>query len=272
MNNSNTLAIALASLLIGGVAMAAYQNNRNDAATAAAAASLHTGDRQPGDALTRHGLDYAPVLAVQPVTQSQPVYARVLSVDPIRETSTTTAPRQVCEDRVVQERLPERDGNVGGTVAGAVIGGLVGNRLGREVHDSRDRRNLATVGGAVAGGFIGRRIDRNHVGGQVAQRTVRECRTVNDTASSWRTVGYDVTYRNADGTTGTLRSDSRPGERMRIGTEERTIGYDVTYRYAGQQASVRMDQHPGDRLPVMNGQIAIDTVAALAPPSSVERR
>ena len=270
MNNSNTLAIAVVSLLVGGAAMATYQNNRVDAA--GNAASLQASDTQPGDALIGRGLDYAPVLAVQPVTQSRPVYARVLSVDPIRETSTTTAPREICEDRVVQERLPERDGNVGGTVAGAVIGGLVGNRLGREVHDSRDRRNLATVGGAVAGGFIGRRIDRNHVGGQVAQRTVRECRTVNDTASSSRTVGYDVTYRNPDGTTGTLRSDSKPGERMRIGTEEHTIGYDVTYRYAGQQASVRMDQHPGDRLPVVDGQIAIATVAAMAPAARAAQR
>lgn len=277
MNNTNTFAIAVASLLVGGVAMATYQNNRAPAAdeTAGAAVTLLSNDGMDarlGDRATARGLDYAPVLAVQPVTQSQPVYARVLSVDPIRETSTTTTPRQICEDRVVQERLPERDGNAGGTVAGAVIGGLVGNRLGREVHDSRDRRNLATIGGAVAGGFIGRRIDRNHVGGQMAQRSVRECRTVNDTASSSRTVGYDVTYRNADGTTGSLRSDSRPGERMRVGTEEHTVGYDVTYRYAGQEHAVRMDRHPGDRLPVLDGRIAIDTVAALAPQSSVNRR
>lgn len=276
-SNSNTIAIAVASLLVGGVAMATYQNNRDDAPgeTAGSAAMSLADDSKHGpldNAVSARGLDYAPVLAVRPVTESQPVYARVLSVDPIRETSTTSAPRQICEDRLVQERLPERDGNVGGTVAGAVIGGLVGNRLGREVHDSRDRRNLATVGGAVAGGFIGRRIDRNHVGGQVAQRTVRECRTVDDTASSSRTVGYDVTYRNADGTTGSMRSDSRPGERMRVGTEQHTVGYDVTYRYAGQEHAVRMDQHPGDRLPVLDGRIAIDTVAALAPPAVTEPR
>ena len=163
MNNSNTIAIAVASLLVGGVAMATYQNNRGPApgetADSAAMSLADNGKHGPLDtAVSARGLDYAPVLAVQPVTESQPVYARVLSVDPIRETSTTSAPRQICEDRLVQERLPERDGHVGGTVAGAVIGGLVGNRLGREVHDSRDRRHLATVGGAVAGGFIGRRI------------------------------------------------------------------------------------------------------------------
>lgn len=258
MSNQNTLAIALAALLVGGVAMAAFQNNRTDAGS-------DMQHRVEGDATAlapaRPELDYAQVLAAEPITEQQPVYAQVVSTEPIRETSTSSTPRQVCEDRVVTERLPERDGNVGGTVAGAVIGGLVGNRLGREVHDSSDRRNLATVGGAVAGGFIGRRIDRNHVGGQVAERVVSDCRTVSNTSTTSRTVGYQVTYRNADGTTGTTRRDARPGERLELGSEDRTIGWNVTYRYADQERTVRMNRHPGDRLPVLDGQVVIDTVA-----------
>ena len=71
----------------------------------------------------------------------------VIGTDPVRESSTTTTPQQVCEDVTVQERLPERDGNVGGTVAGALIGGLVGNQVG-----GGNGRKAATAAGAVAGG------------------------------------------------------------------------------------------------------------------------
>src|SRR5690606_25496990 len=99
------------------------------------------------------------------VRTSSPLYASVIDIDPVRETSTTNTPRQVCKDVVVQERLPERDGNVGGTVAGALIGGLVGNQVG-----GGNGRKLATAAGAVGGGLIGNRVDRNHVGGRVVER------------------------------------------------------------------------------------------------------
>jgi len=156
--------------------------------------------------------------------------------------------------------MPERDGNVGGTVAGAVIGGLVGNQIG-----SGKGKTLATAGGAVAGGFIGNRVDRNHVGGQVVNRTERQCHTSTSTSRSSRTVGYTVTYRNPDGTTGTMRSDSKPGSRIPLGAEDVTVGYAVTYRYAGQEHTVRMDEKPGDRLPVIDGQVVTQVASADAP-------
>ena len=195
MPKNNTLAVALAALLVGGVATAGYINSRsNDAITA------------PGvSAGTRAQVDFAEVTAVKPVTQREPMYATVIGSEPIRESSTTSTPREVCNDVVVQERLPERDGNVGGTVAGAVIGGLVGNQVG-----GGNGRKLATVAGAVAGGYAGREIDRRHVGGQVVNRTDRRCRTVNSTSTNARTVAWNVTYRNPDGTTASMRSDSKP--------------------------------------------------------------
>src|SRR5690606_25853945 len=167
-----------------------------------------------------------------------------------RETITSTSPREVCEDVVVQERLPERDGLTGGTVAGAVIGGLVGNQVG-----SGNGRKLATVAGAVGGGFAGREIDRRHVGGQVVERVDRQCRTVHDSSQSSRVVGWNVTYRTPDGTTGSMRTDSKPGNRLALGDAEVTVGYDVTYRYDGVERSIRMDERPGDRLPVIDGQV-----------------
>lgn len=233
---NNTLAIALAALLVGGVAVAAFQNNRGDAA---------------GPGMFGGGLEYASVVAVDPVTEPREQFAQVLGSEAIRETSTTSTPRQVCNDVVVAERLPERDGNVGGTVAGAVIGGLVGNQIG-----GGDGRKLATVGGAVAGGYIGNRVDRRHVGGRVVNRTETRCHTETATSKATHVVGYNVTYRNPDGTTGTMRTDEKPGERISLGTEQVPVAYDVTYEYDGRQRTVRLPERPlEDRLPVVDGEV-----------------
>ena len=269
MSNNSTLAIALASLLVGGVAVAAFQHSRAPAqvdANAAAPAPRFV-DAQPadGDARADDGsiapsapvVDYAQILAVKPVTRKEKLYAQVIGTDPVRETSTVSTPHEVCNDVVVQDRLPERDGNVGGTVAGAVIGGLIGNQVGKG-----NGRKLATVAGAVGGGFAGREIDRRHVGGQVVNRTERQCHTETSTSEASRVVAYNVTYRNPDGTTGSTRMDSRPGSRIPLGSETRTIGYDVTYRYDGAEHTVRLDDKPaGDRLPVVDGKLVTQVAA-----------
>jgi len=256
---SNTLAIALASLLVGGVAVGAYHNSRDKAASPD---SLSAAEEAAEDAAAGEGgrLEYAPVVAVTPVTEKAELYATVIGTEPVRETTTSTTPRQVCEDVVVQERLPERDGNVGGTVAGAVIGGLVGSNVG-----SGSGRRAATAAGAVAGGVIGNKVDKRHVGGRVVERVDRQCRTVQDSAQSSRVVAYNVTYRNPDGTTGTMRTGEKPGNRIALGSEDRTIGYDVTYRYDGVEQTIRMDEEPGERLPVVDGQIMTRMATVGAP-------
>ncbi|MCY7353809.1 MAG: glycine zipper 2TM domain-containing protein [Lysobacter sp.] len=264
---NNTLAIALASLLVGGVAVAAFQNNREtqpDFVAAGAANGDALGLNAQGDARVDDNdipaggrVEYAQVTDIDPITEKQQLYAQVIGTDPIRETSTTSTPREVCEDVVVQERLPERDRNIGGTVAGAVIGGLIGNQVG-----GGDGKKLATVAGAVGGGFAGREIDRRHVGGQVVNRTDRQCRTVSSTSESSRVTGYNVTFRNPDGTTGTQYMGSKPGSRIALGTDDKVVGYDVTYRYGGTERTIRMDQKPGDRLPVIDGQVVTQVAAA----------
>jgi uncharacterized protein YcfJ len=264
--NKNTIAIA--ALLVGGVSVAAFQHARapKQADTALAAPV----DGTAADALAQDdaaALDnsipdagkvaYADVVGVKPITEKEKVYADVIGTKAVSQTSTTSTPREVCNDVVVQERLPERDGNVGGTVAGAVVGGLLGNQVGKG-----NGRKLATVAGAVGGGFAGREIDKRHVGGKVVNRTERQCHTVTDTSQSSHVVGYDVTYRNADGTTGTMRMGSKPGSRIQMGSQDKTVGYDVTYRYDGQESTIRMDQKPGDRLPVIDGQVVTQTASA----------
>lgn len=264
---NNTLAIALAALLVGGVATAGYLNNRDGAAPVDVTPAPFTdanGEPLPMDgAIPASGrLEYADVLKVEPVLEREQLYATVIGSDPVRESSTTSTPQQVCEDVVVAERMPERDGNVGGTVAGALIGGLVGNQIG-----GGDGRKAATVGGAVAGGYIGNRVDRRHVGGQVVNRTDRRCRTVNNSSTSSRTVAWNVTYRNPDGTTGTMRTDSKPGNRIALGETDKTVGYDVSYRLDGQVNTVRMDQPPGPRLPVIDGQVVTEVASVAGHPN-----
>jgi uncharacterized protein YcfJ len=260
--NKNILAVALASLLVGGVAVAAFNSFRsNDSAQAGVAGEQvpgQDGDVAADGAIASGNVEYADVVDVKPIAEKEKLYATVIGSDAIRETSTASTPREVCEDVVVQERAPERDGNVGGTVAGAVIGGLIGNQIG-----GGNGKKAATVGGAVAGGFIGNQVDKRHVGGKVTSRTERQCHTTTSTSQSTKVVGYNVTYRNPDGTTGTMRTDSKPGSKLFLGEEDKVVGYDVTYRYDGQQQTVRMDEKPAtNRLPVIDGQVVTQTASA----------
>ncbi|GAA4807200.1 glycine zipper 2TM domain-containing protein [Lysobacter hankyongensis] len=270
--NKNMVAIALASLLVGGVATAAYINNRGPSQTGAdsfdAASAAHPANEpQIYDGMIDDGtipaggkIEYADVISAEPIFEKEALYATVIGTEPVRETITGSAPREVCEDVAVQERLPERDGNVGGTVAGALIGGLVGNQVG-----DGNGRKAATVAGAAAGGYIGNRVDRKHQGGQVVTRTERQCRTVSDTTTSSRTVAWNVTYRTPDGHTDTMRTDRKPGSRISMGTEKRVVGYDVTYRYRGERQTLRMDDKPGDRLPVIDGRVVTGVAVAGTP-------
>lgn len=275
--NKNMLAVAVAALLVGGVAVAAYNSfdrpasqviTADDLSPAGSVDGLNLADDSaangaiaPLDPMQAAQVDYADVIDVDEIKQKEALYATVTAVDAVRETNTVSTPRQVCEDVVVQERAPERDGNVGGTVAGAVIGGLLGNQVGKG-----NGRKAATAAGAVAGGFVGNRVDRNHVGGQVVERLDTQCRTVADTSQSSQVVGYDVTYRNPDGTTASKRMDSKPGERISLGSKDEVVGFDVTYRYHGEERTVRMNSKPGVRLPVIDGEVVIQTASVAADP------
>ncbi|SEK99835.1 Uncharacterized conserved protein YcfJ, contains glycine zipper 2TM domain [Pseudoxanthomonas sp. GM95] len=264
-NTTTMILVGAGALLFGGVATAAYMNHRESAQTfstvegeAPATSALDTTEALPAsDVPTGATLQYADVVSVSPVTKKGTLYATVIGTDPVRETTTTTTPQEVCKDVVVNERLPERDGNVGGTVAGAVIGGLLGNQIG-----GGHGRDAATAAGAVAGGFVGNRVDRNHVGGRVVQRTERQCHTENATSESSTVTGYNVTYRNPDGTTGTMRMDDKPGSRIAMGSASNITGYNVTYRYEGQEKTVRLDSKPdSDRLPVIDGRVVTQTAS-----------
>ena len=266
-SNTTTILVAVGALLVGGVATAAFLKggDKTPAVDGGLVTATDSTDgvvvaddvAATGNEIPTGTLQYASVVKADPITSSEKLYATVIGTEAVRETTHTSTPREVCNDVVVQERLPERDGNVGGTVAGAVIGGLLGNQVG-----GGNGKKAATVAGAVAGGAIGNQVDKRHVGGRVVNRTERQCHTENATSESSRVTGYNVTYRNADGSTGTMRMDSKPGNRIALGNVNQTVGYDVTYRYDGQEKKVRMDDKPSsDRLPVIDGQVVTQTAA-----------
>ncbi|HET6397864.1 MAG TPA: glycine zipper 2TM domain-containing protein [Pseudoxanthomonas sp.] len=271
MKQATTVLVAVGALLVGGIATAAFMNNRDSRPDAVLATdpsdpSLALDDASR-DALRTGGLAYADIVRVDPVTEKEKVYATVIGSEPVRETSQTSVPHEVCEDVVVEERLPERDGNVGGTVAGAVIGGLLGNQVG-----GGSGKKAATAAGAIAGGVIGNQVDKRHVGGRVVARTERQCHTENAVSESTRVTGYNVTYRNADGTTGTMRMASKPGSRVAMGTTDKVVGYDVTYRYEGQEGTLRLSEKPeSDRLPVIDGKVVTAT-AVMEPEEGASRQ
>src|SRR3954454_346282 len=112
---SNTLAIALASLLVGGVAVAAFEHSRDTRAEATPAVNAATtapadvvaGDVRDDASIATDGkLDYADVTNVVPITEKQKLYAQVIGTDPVRETSTVSTPHEECKDVVVQEQAP----------------------------------------------------------------------------------------------------------------------------------------------------------------------
>ena len=86
-------------------------------------------------------------------------------------------------------------------------------------------------------------------------------------------VAYNVTYRNPDGTTGTMRTGEDPGDTIALGTEDVPVAYDVTYEYDGQERTVRLPERPLDgRLPVVDGQVVAQVDAQADATTGTERQ
>jgi uncharacterized protein YcfJ len=228
---SNKTTLILGALLAAGVAVGAYK--------------------------TGFGTPYADVVSSTPVTVKQPVYGEVLATQAV--TQAVNGSEQVCSDQTVEKRRPERFGNKDGAVVGAVVGGLLGSRIG-----GGNGRTAATVAGAVGGAYAGREIDRRHVGGERYTETQRVCHS--EPTSHQQTIGYDVKYRTEDGQVLTRRESSKPGDRLLLGEKDVVVGYDVAWKYKEQSGVIRMDQPPGDRLPMKDGAILV--AARTAPPTS----
>ncbi|WP_028240037.1 glycine zipper 2TM domain-containing protein [Stutzerimonas azotifigens] len=105
-------------------------------------------------------------------------------------------------------------------IAGTVIGAVAGGLLGNQVGGGNGKK-IATVAGAAAGGYVGNQVQGRMQAGDTYTTTETRCDTVTDVS-------------------------------------EKVVGYEVSYDLGGVPGRVRMNQQPGERIPVKDGQLVLD--------------
>lgn len=136
-----------------------------------------------------------------------PEFAKVLAVEPVKETIKT--PREVCKEVAVTRQKPVQDEHrIAGTAVGAVVGGLLGNQVG-----GGNGKKIATVAGAVGGGYAGNQVQGRMQQNSTYSTTETRCSTVTD--SHDKIVGYDVKY-DLDGKIGSVRMGRDPGNQIPV--------------------------------------------------------
>jgi uncharacterized protein YcfJ len=109
-------------------------------------------------------------------------------------------------------------------VTGAVVGAIVGGVLGNQIGDGSGQ-TAATVAGAAAGGYAGSKIQKKTQQANTYETTETRCSTVYDSV-------------------------------------EKADGFEVTYRLGDATGTVHMDRHPGERIPVRDGELVVANAAA----------
>ena len=109
-------------------------------------------------------------------------------------------------------------------IVGSVAGAVIGGVIGHQIGGGSGR-DIATIAGAAGGGYAGNRIQKNLQDRDTVTSTEQKCNTV-----------YDSSQKH--------------------------LGYSVRYRLNGQEATVKMDHDPGERLPVRDGHVVLDAPAA----------
>ena len=106
-------------------------------------------------------------------------------------------------------------------IIGTVAGALLGGLVGHQIGGGTGK-DIATAAGAAAGGYAGNRIEEHVQAGNTYTTTEHQCHTV-----------YEKT--------------------------QRPNGYEVRYRLNGRESTVRMDHDPGQRIPIRNGQLVLNS-------------
>lgn len=104
-------------------------------------------------------------------------------------------------------------------VIGTATGAVLGGLLGNQVGGGSGKK-IATVAGAAAGAYAGRKAQERVQADDTYTTTEQRCSTVSETVA-------------------------------------KTVGYDVTYRIGSEQGQIRLDQDPGEQIPLVDGKIAI---------------
>lgn len=111
-------------------------------------------------------------------------------------------------------------------ILGTATGAVIGGVLGNQVGDGNGKK-LATVVGAAAGGYAGNKIQQRAQADDTYTTMETQCNTVTDHV-------------------------------------DKVIGYDVTYRIGDQEGQIRMDSDPGERIPLVNGELPNNAGAPVA--------
>jgi uncharacterized protein YcfJ len=115
-------------------------------------------------------------------------------------------------------------------VIGTVAGAVIGGVIGHQIGGGTGR-DLATVAGAAGGGYAGNRVQKNMQDRDTVTSTEQKCDTVYDTS-------------------------------------QKQVGYEVRYRLGDHEATVKMDHDPGERIPVRDGKLVLDSNGSASPPKS----
>jgi uncharacterized protein YcfJ len=136
--------------------------------------------------------------------------AKVISVEPVYYSTTTSRPRHECwEEEVFYSSDDRHDDTALRMIVGGAIGGALGHNIGRH-------SDSAKIAGAVIGSAIGYDTAQRHRGRHKLRRGTEErCQTVYEEVSHQRLDGYRVTYRYR-GQTFTTITEEDPGKRLRI--------------------------------------------------------
>jgi uncharacterized protein YcfJ len=135
----------------------------------------------------------------------------------------TQATTEVTTPREVCEEVPvtrQKAPRDEHRVIGTVTGAVIGGVLGNQVGGGNGKK-LATVAGAAAGGYAGNQIQKRNQANDTYTTMETRCSTVSE-------------------------------------TQEKVIGYDVTYRIGEVEGQVQMDHDPGERIPLVNGELAMN--------------
>jgi uncharacterized protein YcfJ len=111
-------------------------------------------------------------------------------------------------------------------IIGTVAGAVLGGVIGHQVGGGTGR-DIATIAGAAGGGYAGNRVQKHLQDRDTTTTTEQKCATV-----------YERTEKQA--------------------------GYEVRYRLNNQEATVKMDHDPGERIPVRDGQLVLEGSATPA--------
>lgn len=145
-------------------------------------------------------------------------YAKVVDARPVFQVVRVPEEHRVCEDAMVRRRVAEHR-SPAPAIFGAILGGVIGNQLSRG-HGHHNDRAAATVAGAAIGGIVGSEIQYSKYPARYYTTTAPVCRV----QTAWR-------------------------------NEQRIVAWDVTWKYHGRTYHSRMDEKPGERIPV---RISVD--------------